>query len=70
LGGLRVRYLFVVGPGLPMPPASVARAEAAVASLKSRSMSHQAVDDITELAVEWVRLNPVLVESDLPDVER
>ena len=26
--------------------------------------------DITELAVEWVRLNPVLVQSDLPDVER
>ena len=44
--------------------------EAAVASLKSRSMSYQAVDDITELAVEWVRLNPVLVEMDLPDVGR
>lgn len=53
-----------------MPPSSVARAEAAVASLKGRSMSHQAVDDITELAVEWVRLNPVLVEMDLPDVGR
>lgn len=33
-------------------------------------MSHQAVDDITELAVEWVRLNPVLVEMDVPDVGR
>ena len=53
-----------------MPPASVARAEAAVASLKCRSMSHQAADDITELAVEWVRLNPVLVELDLPDAGR
>ena len=52
------------------PALLVARAEAAVASLKGRSMSHQAVDDITELAVEWVRLNPVLVESDLPDVGR
>lgn len=69
-GKLLDQYLGVVRSGLPMLPASVARAEAAVASLKGRSMSHQAVDDITELAVEWVRLNPVLVESDLPDVER
>ena len=53
-----------------MPPASVARVEAAVASLKGSSMSHQAVDDITELAVEWVRLNPVLMEADLPGVGR
>ena len=69
-GALLDQYLSVVRSGLPMPPDSVARAEAAVASLKGRSMSHQAVDDITELAVEWVRLNPVLVESDLPDVGR
>ena len=64
------QYLIVVRSGLPMPPSSLARAEAAIASLKSRSMSYQAVDDITELAVEWVRLNPVLVEMDLPDVGR
>jgi len=69
-GKLLDQYLSVVRSGLPMPPDSVARAEAAVASLKSRSMSHQAVDDITELAVVWVRLNPVLVEMDLPDVGR
>lgn len=69
-GKLLDQYLSVVRSGLPMPPDSVARAEAAVASLKSRSMSHQAVDDITELAVAWVRLNPVLVESNLPDVGR
>ena len=69
-GKLLDQYLSVVRSGLPMPPASVARAEAAVASLKGRSMSHQAVDDITELAVEWVRLNPVLLEMDLPDVGR
>ena len=69
-GALLDQYLGVVRSGLPMPPASVARAEAAVASLKGRSMSHQAVDDIMELAVAWVRLNPVLVKSDLPDVGR
>ena len=69
-GALLDQYLSVVRSGLPMPPDSVARAEAAVASLKSRSMSHQAVDDITELAVAWVRLNPVLAEADLPDVGR
>lgn len=69
-GALLDQYLVVARSGLPMPPSSVARAEAAVTSLKSRSMSHQAVDDITELAVEWVRLNPVLVEMDLPDVGR
>ena len=69
-GALLDQYLSVVRSGLPMPPASVARAEAAVASLKGHSMSHQAVDDITELAVAWVRLNPVLVESNLPDVGR
>ncbi len=33
-------------------------------------MSHQAVDDITELVVEWVRLNPVLMKMDVPDVGR
>ena len=69
-GKLLDQYLSIVRSGLPMPPDSLARAEAAVASLKGRSMSRQAVDDITELAVEWVRLNPVLVESDLPDVGR
>lgn len=69
-GALLDQYLIVVRLGLSMPPSSVARAEAAVASLKGRSMSVQAVDDITELAVEWVRLNPVLVEMDLPDVGR
>ena len=70
-GKLLDQYLsVVVRSGLPMPPASVARAEAAVASLKCRSMSHQAADDVTELAVEWVRLNPVLVELDLPNVGR
>ncbi|MEZ7679027.1 ankyrin repeat domain-containing protein [Pauljensenia sp. 27098_8_107] len=69
-GKLLDQYLSVVRSGLPMPPDSVARAEAAVASLKSRSMSHQAVDDITELAVAWVRLNPVLVQANLPDVGR
>ena len=69
-GKLLDQYLSVVRSGLPMPPAAVARAEAAVASLKSRSMSYQAVDDITELAVAWVRLNPVLVEANLPDVGR
>lgn len=69
-GALLDHCLCVVCSGLPMLPSSVARAEAAVASLKGRSMSHQAVDDITELAVEWVRLNPVLVEMDVPDVGR
>lgn len=69
-GALLDQYLGIVRSGPPMPPASVARAEAAVASLKSRSMSHQTVDDITELAAAWVRVNPVLVEADLPDVGR
>ena len=69
-GKLLDQYLSVVRSGLPMPPGSLARAEAAVAYLKGCSMSHQAVDDITELAVAWVRLNPVLVEANLPDVGR
>lgn len=69
-GKLLDQYLRVVASGVSLPPDSLSRAEAAVASLKGRSMSHQAVDDITELAVEWVRLNPVLVELDLPDVDR
>ena len=69
-GALLYQYLRVVASGVSLSPDSLSRAEAAVASLKGRSMSHQAVDDITELAVEWVRLNPVLVESDLPDVGR
>ncbi len=69
-GKLLDQYLRVVSSGVSLPPDSLSRAEAAVASLKSRSMSHQAVDDITELAVAWVRLNPVLVELNLPDVGR
>ena len=36
-GALLDQYLGIVRSGLPMPPASVARAEAAVASLKSHS---------------------------------
>lgn len=69
-GKLLDQYLRVVASGVSLPPDSLSRAEAAVASLKSRSMSHQAVDDITELAVEWVRLNPVLAELNLPNVGR
>ena len=69
-GKLLDQYLSVVRSGLPMPPASVARAEAAVASLKACSMNTSDVDEITKLAVEWVRLNPVLVELNLPDVGR
>ena len=41
-----------------------------MASLKGRSMDTGDVDGLTELAVEWVRLNPVLEESDVPDVGR
>ena len=33
-------------------------------------MNTSDVDEITTLAVEWVRLNPVLVELNLPDVGR
>ena len=69
-GKLLDQYLRVVASGVSLTPDSLSRAEAAVASLKSRSMSDRAVDDITELAVAWVRLNPVLVETDLPDVGR
>jgi len=69
-GKLLDQYLRVVSSGVSLPPDSLSRAEAAVASLKSRSMSHEAVDEITKLAVAWVRLNPVLVETDLPDVGR
>ena len=69
-GALLDQYLCVVRSGLPMPPDSLARAEAAVASLKARSMNTGDVDEITKLAVAWVRLNPVLVEMDLPDVGR
>jgi len=69
-GKLLDQYLRVVASGVSLPPDSLSRAEAAVASLKSRSMSHEAVDEITKLAVAWVHLNPVLVELDLPDVGR
>ena len=69
-GALLDQYLGVVRSGLLLPPASVARAEAAVASLKARSMNTGDVDEITTLAVAWVRLNPVLVELNLPDVGR
>ena len=69
-GKLLDQYLSVVRSGLPMPPGSLARAEAAVAFLKARSMNTGDVDEITKLAVAWVRLNPVLVEANLPDVGR
>ena len=69
-GKLLDQYLRVVASGVSLPPDSLARAEAAVASLKGRSMNTGDVDEITTLAVAWVRLNPVLVELNLPDVGR
>lgn len=69
-GKLLDQYLRVVASGVSLPPDSLSRAEAAVASLKTRSMNTGDVDEITTLAVEWVRLNPVLVELNLPDVGR
>ena len=69
-GKLLDQYLRVVSSGVSLSPDSITRAEAAVASLKARSMNTGDVDEITTLAVEWVRLNPVLVELDLPDVGR
>jgi len=69
-GKLLDQYLRVVASGVSLPPDSLSRAEAAVASLKARSMNTGDVDEITTLAVEWVRLNPVLVELNLPDVGR
>ena len=69
-GKLLDQYLRVVSSGVSLPPDSLSRAEAAVASLKARSMNTGDVDEITKLAVAWVRLNPVLVELNLPDVGR
>jgi|GEM_PF-113023 len=69
-GKLMDQYLRVVSSGVSLPSDSLSRAEAAVASLKTRSMNTGDVDEITTLAVEWVRLNPVLVELNLPDVGR
>ena len=69
-GKLLDQYLRVVASGVSLPPDSLSRAEAAVASLKARSMNTGDVDEITKLSVSWVRLNPVLVEADLPDVGR
>ena len=69
-GKLLDQYLRVVASGVSLSPDSLSRAEAAVASLKARSMNTGDIDEITKLAVEWVRLNPVLVESNLPDVGR
>ena len=69
-GALLDQYLSVVSSGVSLPPDSLSRAEAAVVFLKARSMNTGDVDEITKLAVEWVRLNPVLLESDLPDVGR
>ena len=69
-GKLLDQYLRVVSSGVSLPPDSLSRAEAAVASLKARSMDTGDVDEITKLAVAWVRLNPVLVEMDLPNVGR
>ena len=69
-GKLLDQYLRVVASGVSLSPDSLSRAEAAVASLKARSMNTGDIDEITKLAVEWVRLNPVLVELDLPDVGR
>ena len=64
------RYPRVVASGVSLPPDSLCHAEAAVTSLKARSMNTGDVDEITTLAVKWVRLNSVLVELNLPDVGR
>lgn len=78
-GGINLEYSFtallnryprVVASGVSLPPDSLSHAEAAVTSLKARSMNTGDVDEITTLAVKWVRLNSVLVELNLPDVGR
>lgn len=64
------QYEHIVASGEPLPLPSLARAAAAVASRNARSTDTRDVDVIAELAVQWVRLNPVLVVLDPPDVGR
>ena len=62
------QYLTIVASGQALAPADLARAKEAVASLKARSMDNDDAKVITQLAVRWVRLNPLVKALDLPDV--
>lgn len=64
------QFLSIVTSRTGLPPDDVERARAAVDSLKAESMETQACDDLIRLAVRWVRLNPVLIATDVPDVGR
>ena len=62
------QYLTIVASGQALAPADLARAKEAVASLKARSMDNDDAKVITQLAVRWVQLNPLVKALDLPDV--
>ena len=62
------QYLTIVASGQALAPADLARAKVAVASLKARSMDNDDAKVITQLAVRWVQLNPLVKALDLPDV--
>ena len=57
-------YIRLVSSLLSLPPDDLSRARAAVVSLMHRNADMKSVDEIVELAVEWVRLNPVLRAAD------
>ena len=57
-------YIRLVSSLQSLPPDELSRAKAAVVSLMRRNADMKSVDEIAELAVEWVRLNPVLRAAD------
>lgn len=60
----------LLASGTPLPPPDLARAREALAILRTGAMDELAITMMTELAVDWVRLNPQPVTNPLPDVGR
>lgn len=60
----------LLASGTPLEPVDLADARARLGHLRSGTMNPPAIDRITELTVEWVRLNPQPVANPLPDVGR
>ncbi|VEG29762.1 ankyrin repeat domain-containing protein [Actinomyces howellii] len=60
----------LLGTGTPLPPAELDEARGRLQILRTAVCDEHSVDRVTELTVEWVRLNPEPAPNPLPDVGR
>lgn len=60
----------LLGSGTPLPDTDLTTARRHLSELRDGSLDFDAVDEVTELVVRWVGLNPDPVPNSLPDVGR